>query len=73
MVTALREWGDTWIAGKGNEPAQTVHKGCGARITTRHVCSECGEPLRLEDLGVAPGPGLRDPDILPPSALAPVA
>jgi DNA-binding HxlR family transcriptional regulator len=73
VVVALREWGDTWIAGEGNEPVQTVHKRCGSRITTRHVCSECGEPLELKDLGVAPGPGLHDETLLPASARTPTS
>jgi len=45
VLTALRQWGDEWIAGKGNEPVEMVHTACGARATAVYVCSECGEPL----------------------------
>jgi DNA-binding HxlR family transcriptional regulator len=72
VMLALREWGDTWVVGEGNEPVQSVHKLCGARITAERVCSECGEPLRLQDLGVTPGPGLRDEAMLPAAARTPV-
>jgi DNA-binding HxlR family transcriptional regulator len=72
VMLALREWGDTWIAGEGNEPVQTVHAACGSPMTSQPVCSECGEPLRLEDLRAAPGPGLHDAGLLPDHARAPV-
>src|SRR6478672_1167773 len=33
VLTALRQWGDEWIYGDGNEPVVLEHKACGHRTT----------------------------------------
>lgn len=71
VIVTLRQWGDTWLAGEGNEPVQTLHRTCGARVAAEQVCSGCGEPMHLEDIGPVPGPGLWDPTLLPDPARAP--
>ena len=65
VLTTLRDWGDEWIVGKGNEPVQMLHKTCGE--TTRGVlhCEHCDEKLYRRDLRMVAGPGLQDPELLP--------
>ena len=64
VITTIRQWGDEWITGKGNEPVLLEHKGCG-HITTPHLaCDECGEPLVGRDVRAVAGPGLSDPTLL---------
>lgn len=57
VVNALREWGDEWIHGEGNEPMLMEHRSCGSIVRSRLVCSCCGEPLELGDVRAVPGPG----------------
>jgi DNA-binding HxlR family transcriptional regulator len=64
VLTAIRQWGDEWVLGEGNEPVELVHETCGARCHATPTCSECGEPLRLEDLRAVPGPGAGEPSPL---------
>ena len=65
VLTAIRQWGDEWVLGAGNEPIQLEHRSCGARTLATPACSECGETLRIEDLKLVAGPGLLDPAALP--------
>lgn len=65
VLTALRQWGDEWVLGEGNEPLLLVHTTCGAPTIAEPTCSECGEVLRLEDVRAVPGPGLRDQGMVP--------
>lgn len=65
VVTAIREWGDEWILGKGHEPVAMVHEACGARTTVEPRCSRCHEPLHPGDLHLVPGPGSTDPTLIP--------
>lgn len=56
MVT-LRQWGDQWLLGAGNEPIVTEHTACG-HVTTLHLaCDACGETVRSDELKATPGPG----------------
>ena len=50
VLAMLRQWGDTWILGEGNEPVTMVHTTCGSRTRAELVCSECGEHLDRRDL-----------------------
>src|SRR5687768_10287803 len=50
VMTALRQWGDEWVIGKGHEPVQLVHRSCGASIEMEYTCSNCGERLEGRDL-----------------------
>ncbi len=50
VLVAIRQWGDEWIAGEGNEPVHMVHTTCGQRSTGILTCDACGETLRREDI-----------------------
>ena len=65
VLTALREWGDDWIVGHGNEPLVIEHASCGEVTRTRLVCDVCGEELHGRDVRARPGPGHTDrsPDV----------
>jgi DNA-binding HxlR family transcriptional regulator len=45
VITALRQWGDQWIYGTGNEPLLLEHRSCGCTTTAQMTCNTCGEPL----------------------------
>ncbi len=36
VMTALRQWGDEWIYGEGNEPLLIEHRSCGCVTTGQH-------------------------------------
>jgi len=57
VMTALRQWGDEWIYGEGNEPILVEHRACGCTTTARMVCDGCGEPLDARSVRARPGPG----------------
>jgi DNA-binding HxlR family transcriptional regulator len=66
VIEMLRQWGDEWITGAGNEPVSLVHDGCGAATVARLVCDHCGETLELRDLRSRTGPGGTDPSFVQP-------
>ncbi|MEZ5217909.1 MAG: helix-turn-helix domain-containing protein [Ilumatobacteraceae bacterium] len=45
VMTALRQWGDEWVVGAGNEPVLVEHKTCGHVATGVFTCDHCGERL----------------------------
>lgn len=57
VLTTLREWGDEWITGVGNEPLLVEHRSCGNVMHSRLVCDCCGEPVRAGSVRAIPGPG----------------
>jgi DNA-binding HxlR family transcriptional regulator len=57
MMTALRQWGDEWILGAGNEPLLLEHRDHGHRATAQMTCEECGETLDARSVKVISGPG----------------
>lgn len=59
VLTTLREWGDRWIVGDGNEPLVLEHRSCGATTHLRHTCDHCGEELDARSVVARPGPGAR--------------
>lgn len=61
-LTALRQWGDEWILGAGNEPLILEHRHpdhCDTvhRATAITVCDVCGEQLDARSVRAVPGPG----------------
>lgn len=56
VLTALRQWGDEWIYGAGNEPLVIEHRACGCVATAQMTCSECGEPLDAASVRIARAP-----------------
>lgn len=57
VMTALRQWGDEWILGEGNEPLLIEHRNCGHTATATFTCDHCGEPLDARSVRALPGPG----------------
>jgi hypothetical protein len=57
LLTALRQWGDRWIFGEGNEPVMVLDRRTGKPIPRLRVLDKEGEPLRARDIVVAAGPG----------------
>lgn len=57
-ITALREWGDKYLADPEGPAVIVSHKGCGAPVHSRIVC-EAGHTVTPEELERTPGPGAR--------------
>ncbi|MFP5255322.1 MAG: winged helix-turn-helix transcriptional regulator [Acidimicrobiia bacterium] len=57
VLTAIRQWGDEWILGEGNEPIVVEHTTCGHISRGVLTCDHCHEELRARDLRARPGPG----------------
>ena len=57
VLTTIREWGDEWVLGAGNEPVLLEHRACGQLTHTRLVCECCGEPLDARSVRAVAGPG----------------
>ncbi len=59
VLMSLARWGDEWMDKGEGVPLEYVHRRCGK--TTRPVlaCSECGEPLRPEEVTPQLGPALK--------------
>ena len=56
MVT-LRQWGDEWITGAGNEPLLLEHRDHGHTTTAKLTCDVCGEQLDARSVRAVNGPG----------------
>jgi len=67
VLTALRQWGDEWILGSGNEPLLLEHRDHGHRTTVRMTCDVCGEELDARSVRAVPGPG-GDSELLTPTS-----
>ena len=63
VMTALRQWGDEWIYGDGNEPLLIEHRSCGCVTTAQMTCSACGEALDVRSVRALPGPGGTSDDV----------
>lgn len=55
VITALREWGDTWAPGPDGPPLHTVHTDCGAAVHAVLRC-EADHPVRSGEQTVVLGP-----------------
>ena len=60
VMTAIRQWGDEWVLGGGNEPVLLEHESCGRRTTVRYTCDVCGEELDARSVRAVPGPAAGD-------------
>ena len=65
VLVTIRQWGDEWILGRGNEPVAMLHTTCGAQTTAVLTCDHCGGQLHGRDVRVIAGPGIDDPAVLP--------
>ena len=59
VLTALREWGDRWIFGVGNEPLIVKDKKTRRPVAPLRPTDADGRPVTLDDIYAEFGPGLR--------------
>lgn len=59
VMTTLRQWGDDWIYGAGNEPLLLEHRNHGHMTTAQMTCDVCGEKLDARSVRAVAGPGTR--------------
>lgn len=57
VLTALRQWGDRWVYGAGQEPLLVVDKRTGRAVPKLKIVGEDGTPLRASDLTFQAGQG----------------
>ncbi|RZS80148.1 HxlR family transcriptional regulator [Motilibacter rhizosphaerae] len=57
VLTAMREWGDTWAVGPERATIGVEHEGCGAAVHLRLRCA-AGHDVEPDELHVVRGPGL---------------
>jgi DNA-binding HxlR family transcriptional regulator len=57
VITALRQWGDRWIFGAGNEPLLVLDRRTGRPVPPVRILDEDGEPLATRDIAIQAGPG----------------
>lgn len=60
VLTALREWSDEWVYGRGHEPAIVRDRRTGRRVPRMRVLASDGRELSRRDLHMEPGPGATD-------------
>lgn len=58
VLMSLARWGDDWMAGDAGAPLEYVHEKCGHKARPVLTCSECGDPLRPEEVKPQLGPAL---------------
>lgn len=73
VLVAIRQWGDEWVVGAGNEAVRLVHTSCGEHTTAVLTCDHCGEELRRGEVRPVAGPGLDDAAMLPNATPPPSA
>lgn len=56
-LTALREWSDEWVFGRGKEPMILTDRRTGKKIPKMRLRDARGRDLALRDLRAVPGPG----------------
>jgi DNA-binding HxlR family transcriptional regulator len=57
VLVTLRQWGDEWITGAGNEPLLLEHRDHGHTTTGHLTCDVCGERLDARSVRAVDGPG----------------
>lgn len=60
VLLALMAWGDRWVSQDEGAPMLIRHTACGKLAQAVATCSSCGEPLTVDDVQIAPGPGARN-------------
>ena len=60
VIRSLSEWGDTHYSPDGPRRVFT-HGGCGGDVDAAGRCARCGEPVPVDRIVTAPGPGLEPP------------
>ena len=64
ILVTMRQWGDEWILGTGNEPVLLEHLGCGNTTLAHMTCATCGDQLDARSVRPIPGPGVSDDDLI---------
>ena len=59
VLMSLARWGDEWMDKGEGAPLEYVHRTCGKVTRPVLACSECGEPLRPEEVTPQIGPALK--------------
>lgn len=57
VMTALRQWSDRWVYGRGREPLVVRDRRTGRRIPRLRVADADGRPLELHEMRAEAGPG----------------
>ena len=57
VLTAMREWSDEWVFGRGHEPVVVKDRRSGRRVAKLRVTDSDGRELTRRDLRTEPGPG----------------
>jgi hypothetical protein len=57
---SLARWGDEWMDKGEGAPLEYVHQTCGSKTRPTLTCSDCGEPLRPEEVKPQLGPALQE-------------
>jgi DNA-binding HxlR family transcriptional regulator len=57
VLTALRDWSDVWVYGRGHEPLIVKDRATNRRIPRLRVTDADGRPLGRRDLRSEAGPG----------------
>jgi DNA-binding HxlR family transcriptional regulator len=57
VLTALREWSDEWVFGRGHEPVIVKDRKSGRRVPRMKITDAEGRALTRRDLRTEPGPG----------------
>ena len=60
VLMTLARWGDEWMDKDEGAPIEYVHQKCGQQTHPVLTCSECGEPLKPEEVTPRMGPVLQD-------------
>jgi DNA-binding HxlR family transcriptional regulator len=59
VMNALKDWGDTHVAGVAGPPLITRHAGCGAEVHVELRCADGHAITPADRLETEPGPGAR--------------
>jgi len=57
VLTAMREWSDEWVFGRGKEPLIVRDRNTGRRVPRLRVVDTDGNQLTFRDLRAVAGPG----------------
>jgi DNA-binding HxlR family transcriptional regulator len=60
VLMSLSRWGDEWMDKGEGAPLEYIHQSCGMKTRPTLACSECGEPLRPEEVKPQLGPALQE-------------
>jgi DNA-binding HxlR family transcriptional regulator len=60
VLMTIARWGDEWLDQGQGPPLEYLHQKCANKTRAVLTCSECGEPLRPEEVTPEVGPALRE-------------